>query len=56
MRYSEAGFKYNDRVVTLENGNIFVTKDGKVIDKISVDTFMRKPRESICILDKLGYN
>lgn len=54
MRYSEAGFKYNDRVVTMENGNIFVTKDGKVIDKISVDTFMRKPRESICILDKLG--
>lgn len=53
---SEAGFKYNDRVVTMENGNIFVTKNGKVIDKISVDTFMRKPRESICILDKSRCN
>ena len=44
---AEAGFKYNDRVVTMENGSIFVSRNGKVMDKISIETFMRKPREAM---------
>lgn len=48
----EAGFKYNDRIVTVENGSIFVSKDGKAIDRISIETFMRKPRELIKIISR----
>lgn len=47
---AEVGFRYNDKIIMMENGSIFVSKDGKVIDKISVETFMRKPRESMRIL------
>ncbi len=48
----EAGFKYNDRIVTMENGSIFVSKDGKAINRISIETFMRKPRESMKIISR----
>lgn len=44
---AEAGFKYNDRNVMMENGNILVAKDGTIVDRISIETFMRKPRESL---------
>lgn len=47
----EAGFKYNDRVVMMEKGNILVTEEGKVIGKISVETFMRKPRKSLELIN-----
>lgn len=49
---AEAGFKYNDRVVTMENGSIFVSRNGKVMDKISIETFMRKPREAMRMISK----
>lgn len=41
---AEAGFKYKDAVVTIKNGNIYLTKDEKVISKALVENFMRKPR------------
>lgn len=49
---AEAGFKYNDSVVTMENGSIFVSRNGKVMDKISAETFMRKPREVMRMISK----
>lgn len=49
---AEAGFKYIDRTVMMENGNIVVAKDGRIIDQISVETFIRKPRETIRELTK----
>lgn len=49
---AESGFKYIDRTVIMENGNIFVAKDGKIINQISVETFIRKPRESMKIISK----
>ena len=41
---AEACFKYKDAVVTIKNGNIYLTKDGKVISKVLAENFMRKPR------------
>lgn len=46
----ETGFKYRDRIITMENGSIWVKKDSKVINKISIEKFMRKPRETMKIL------
>ena len=49
---SEASFLYKDTVVTMGNGSIFITKDGKVIDKVSIEMFMRKPRELVKLISK----
>ena len=48
----EAGFKYKDCIITMENGSILVIKNRKVINKISIETFMRKPRETMKILER----
>lgn len=44
---AEPGFKYGDKMVVMENGDIIVFKDGTKIEQISIETFMRKPRESM---------
>lgn len=49
---TEIGFEYEDRLLTIENGNICVFKDGKILSEISIDTFTRKPRKSIQFLLK----
>lgn len=41
---TEIGFIYKDTLVTMENGNIYLVKDGKIISKALVENFMRKPR------------
>ena len=49
---TEICFEYEDRLLTIENGNICVFKDGKILSEISMDTFTRKPRKSIQFLLK----
>lgn len=49
---AEPGFKYDDRTIIMENGDIVVLKDGTKIEQISIETFMRKPRESMRIISK----
>ena len=44
---AEPGFKYDDKTIIMENGDIVVLKDGTKIEQISIETFMRKPRESM---------
>lgn len=36
----------------MENGDIVVLKDGTKIEQISIETFMRKPRESMRVIAK----
>lgn len=49
---AEPGFKYDDRTIIMENGDIVVLKDGTKIKQISIETFMRKPRESMRMIAK----
>lgn len=49
---AEPGFKYEDKMVVMENGNIIVLKDGTKIKQISIVFFMRKPRESMRMIEK----
>lgn len=49
---AEPGFKYDDKTIIMENGDIVVLKDGTKIEQISIETFMRKPRESIRVIAK----
>lgn len=44
---AEPGFKYDDKTIIMENGDIIVLKDGTKIEQISIETFVRKPRESM---------
>lgn len=44
---AEPGFKYDDKTIIMENGDIVVLKDGTKIEQISIETFIRKPRESM---------
>lgn len=44
---AEPGFKYDDKTIIMENGDITVLKDGAKIEQLSIETFMRKPRESM---------
>ena len=49
---AEPGFKYDDKTIIMENGDIVVLKDGTKIEQISIETFMRKPRESMRVIAK----
>lgn len=49
---AEPGFKYDDKTIIMENGDIVVPKDGTKIEQISIETFMRKPRESMRVIAK----
>lgn len=49
---AEPGFKYDDKTIIMENGDIIVLKDGSKIEQISIETFIRKPRESIRVIAK----
>lgn len=49
---AEPGFKYDDKTIIMENGDIVVLKDGTKIEQISIETFMRKPRESMRMIAK----
>lgn len=49
---AEPGFKYDDKTIIMENGDIGVLKDGTKIEQISIETFMRKPRESMRVIAK----
>lgn len=49
---AEPGFKYEDKMIIMENGGIVVLKDGTKIEQISIETFMRKPRESMRMIAK----
>lgn len=49
---AEPGFKYDDKTIIMENGDIIVLKDGTKIEQISIETFMRKPRESMRVIAK----
>ena len=46
------GFKYDDKTIIMENGDIVVLKDGIKIEQISIETFMKKPRESMRMIAK----
>jgi hypothetical protein len=48
----EPGFKYGDRTVLMEKGDIIVLKDGTKIEQISIESFMRKPRELMRMISK----
>ena len=48
----EPGFKYDDKTIIMENGDIVVLKDGTKIEQISIETFIRKPRESMRMIAK----
>lgn len=49
---AEPGFKYDDKTIIMENGDIVVLKDGTKVEQISIETFMRKPRESMRVIAK----
>ena len=49
---AEPGFKYDDKTIIMENGDIVVLKDGTKIEQISIETFIRKPRESMRMIAK----
>lgn len=49
---AEPGFKYDDKTIIMENGEIVVLKDGTKIEQISIETFIRKPREAMRIIAK----
>ena len=49
---AEPGFKYDDKTIIMANGDIVVLKDGTKIEQISIETFMRKPRESMRVIAK----
>lgn len=49
---AEPGFKYDGKTIIMENGDIVVLKDGTKIEQISIETFMRKPRESMRVIAK----
>lgn len=40
------------KTIIMENGDIVVLKDGTKIEQISIETFMRKPRESMRVIAK----
>lgn len=46
------GFRYNDKVIILENGKIQVVDSGQVVEQITVDSFARKPSAAFDILKK----
>lgn len=48
----EPGFKYGDRTIFMENGNIIVFKGKSKINEISIELFIKKPRESMRIISK----
>lgn len=41
-----------NKTIIMENGDIVVLKDGTKIEQISIETFMRKPRESMRVIAK----
>lgn len=49
---AEPGFKYDDKTIIMENGDIVVLKDGAKIEQISIETFIRKPRDSMRMIEK----
>lgn len=49
---AEPGFKYDDKTIIMENGDIVVLKDGTKIEQISIESFIRKPRESMRMIAK----
>lgn len=49
---AEAGFRYMDKTIIMENCNIIVTMGNAKIGQVSIDTFMRKPRESMRMISK----
>lgn len=49
------GFKYEDKMVVMEDGNIIVFKEGIKIGQISSETFMRKPRELMRMISNIDY-
>ena len=49
---AEPGFRYKGRTIVMENGKIIVTMGDAKIEQISIDTFMRKPRESMRMISK----
>lgn len=46
------GFRYNDKIIVLENGKIQVVEAGQVVEQITVDSFARKPSAAFDILKK----
>ena len=49
---AEPGFKYDDKTIIMENGDIVVLKNGTKIEQISIESFIRKPRESMRLIAK----
>ena len=49
---ADPGFKYEDKTIIMENGDIIVLKDGTKIEQISIESFIRKPRESMRMIAK----
>ena len=49
---AEPGFKYDDKTIIMDNGDIVVLKDGTKIEQISIETFIRKPREAMRMIAK----
>lgn len=47
---AKLGFKYKDKTMLVDNGNIIVVKDGIKMGQVSLETFMRKPRLSMKML------
>ena len=49
---AEPGFKYDDKTIIMENGDIVVLKNGTKIEQISIESFIRKLRESMRLIAK----
>lgn len=49
----EPGFKYCDKTITMDNGYIWIYSGGKEIKRISIDIFIRKPREAMKIISSI---
>lgn len=47
---SEPGFKYNGKTIWVEEGYIYIAMNDKIINKISLNRFIRRPRETTKII------